>query len=97
LGPRCFLSGSLDVRVNVHSQKGFFRYISSKQMTRENVGPLLNEMAALVREDTEKAELLNAFFVSIFTAKAGPQESQALGEERKPTERMTFPWSRRTV
>ncbi|GAB0206830.1 hypothetical protein GRJ2_003148600 [Grus japonensis] len=59
-------------------KKGFFKYISSKRKTRENVGPLLNEVGALVMEDTEKAELLNAFFASVFTAKVDPQESQAL-------------------
>ncbi|GAB0199208.1 mitochondrial enolase superfamily member 1 [Grus japonensis] len=63
----------MDVKDN---KKGFFKYISSKRKTRENVGPLLNEVGALVMEDTEKAELLNAFFASVFTAKAGPQESQ---------------------
>jgi len=42
------------------------------------VGPLLNKVGVLVTEDAEKAELLNAFFASIFGAKAGPQESQAL-------------------
>ena len=42
------------------------------------MGPLLNEVGALVMEDTEKAELLNACFASVFSAKAGPQESQAL-------------------
>jgi len=42
------------------------------------VGVLLNEVGDLVREDTEKAELLNAFFASVFSAKASPQESQAL-------------------
>ncbi|GAB0207863.1 hypothetical protein GRJ2_003252000 [Grus japonensis] len=64
-----------DVKDN---KKGFFKYISSKRKTRENVGLLLNEVGALVTEDTEKAELLNAFFASVFTAKVGPQESQTL-------------------
>jgi len=42
------------------------------------VGPLLNKAGVLVTEDAETAELLNAFFASVFSAKAGPQESQAL-------------------
>ncbi|GAB0202578.1 mitochondrial enolase superfamily member 1 [Grus japonensis] len=64
-----------DVKDN---KKGFFKYISSKRKTKENVGLLLNEVGALVMEDTEKAELLNAFFALVFTAKAGPQETQTL-------------------
>jgi len=59
-------------------KKGFFNYISSKQKTSQNVGLLLNEVGALVMEDAEKAEILNAFFASVFTAKAGPQASQSL-------------------
>jgi len=61
-----------------NNKKGFFNYISSKQKTRDNVGPLLNEAGVLVMEDAEKAELLNAFFALVFSAKASPQESQAL-------------------
>ncbi|PKU31506.1 rna-directed dna polymerase from mobile element jockey-like [Limosa lapponica baueri] len=56
----------------------FFKYISSKRKTRENVGPLLNEVGALVTENAEKAE----FFALIFTAKAVPQEPQTLEVER---------------
>jgi len=58
-------------------KKRFFKYISSKRKTRDNVGPLLNEVGVLVMEDTEKEELLNACFSSVFTDKDGPQESQS--------------------
>jgi len=51
--------------------------IFSKRKARNNVGLLLNEAGVLVTEDAEKAELLNAFFSSVFSAKTGPQESQA--------------------
>ncbi|PKU40159.1 rna-directed dna polymerase from mobile element jockey-like [Limosa lapponica baueri] len=50
------------------NKKCFLKYISSKRKTRENVDPLLNEVGALVMEDAEKVELLNAFFPSVFTA-----------------------------
>ncbi|PKU34197.1 rna-directed dna polymerase from mobile element jockey-like [Limosa lapponica baueri] len=69
------LNRARDIKDN---KKGFFKCISRKRKTRENVGPLLNEVGALVTEDAEKAELLNAFFASVFTPKAGPQEPQTL-------------------
>ncbi|PKU47486.1 rna-directed dna polymerase from mobile element jockey-like [Limosa lapponica baueri] len=65
------------------NKKGFFKYISSKRKTRENVGPLLNELGAQVTEDAEKAELLNAFFASVFPAKASPQKPQTLEVREK--------------
>lgn len=40
-------------------------------------------------EDTEKTELLNAFFVSVFVANAGPQESQTL-KARNSGEKANF-------
>jgi len=58
---------------DLRNKKGFFNYISRKQKARDNVGPLLNEAGVLMTEDAEKAELLNAFFTSVFSTKAGPQ------------------------
>ncbi|GAB0177485.1 mitochondrial enolase superfamily member 1 [Grus japonensis] len=69
-----------DVKDN---KKGFFKYISSKRKPRGNVCLLLNEVGALVTEDTEKVELLNAAFASVVTAKAGPQETQTPEVEEK--------------
>ncbi|KAG6923734.1 hypothetical protein G0U57_019529, partial [Chelydra serpentina] len=59
-----------DVRSN---KKGFFRYVSKKKKVKESVGPLLNEGGNLVREDVEKASVLNAFFASVFTDKVSSQ------------------------
>ncbi|KGL75094.1 hypothetical protein N309_08010, partial [Tinamus guttatus] len=50
-----------------NNKKNFFKYINSKRKIRENVGPLVNGMRTLVTNNTEKAELLNAFFASVFT------------------------------
>ncbi|GAB0175874.1 mitochondrial enolase superfamily member 1 [Grus japonensis] len=55
-----------DVKDN---KKSFYRYVSDKRRTRENVGPLRNETGALVTQDMEKAEVLNDFFASVFTGK----------------------------
>ncbi|KAK4832124.1 hypothetical protein QYF61_020801 [Mycteria americana] len=64
-------------------KKGFHKYIHNKRKTRENVGPSVNGMGDLVMQDMEKAELLNAFFASVFTSKTGIQEFQQLREAPK--------------
>ncbi|GAB0188274.1 mitochondrial enolase superfamily member 1 [Grus japonensis] len=51
-------------------KKSFYRYVSDKRRTRENVGPLWNETGDLVTQDMEKAEVLNDFFASVFTGKS---------------------------
>jgi len=51
------------------------------------VGLLLNEVGVLMTEDTEKAELLNASFASVLSAKASPQESQVLEVSKESLQR----------
>ncbi|GAB0185560.1 mitochondrial enolase superfamily member 1 [Grus japonensis] len=60
------ISLARDVKDN---KKSFYRYVSDKRRTRENVGPLRNETGDLVTQDMEKAEVLNDFFASVFTGK----------------------------
>ncbi|GAB0177934.1 hypothetical protein GRJ2_000258700 [Grus japonensis] len=60
------ISLARDVKDN---KKSFYRYVSDKRRTRENMGPLWNEMGDPVTQDMEKAEVLNDFFASVFTGK----------------------------
>jgi len=60
------------------NKKGFFKYVNSKRKTRDNVGPLLNEGGVLVMGDAEKAEILNAFFASVFASRTLPRDSSPL-------------------
>ncbi|GAB0180188.1 mitochondrial enolase superfamily member 1 [Grus japonensis] len=62
-----------DVKGN---KKSFYRYISDKKKTRENVGPLWKEMGDLVTQDIEKAEVLNDVFASVFTSKSSSHTAQ---------------------
>jgi len=58
------------------NKKGFCKFTGDKRKTRESVGPLVNEAQDLVKEDLEKAGVLKAFFVLVFTSKTDLQESQ---------------------
>lgn len=46
--------------------RGFCKYVNSKKKTRDKAGPPLRAQA-FVKKDTEKAEVLNAVFSSVFT------------------------------
>jgi len=54
-------------------KKGFFRYINNNQKQNENIGLLLNRRGELVTNNTEKAEVLNTSFTSVFTCTVGFQ------------------------
>ncbi|KAK4815363.1 hypothetical protein QYF61_001351 [Mycteria americana] len=52
------------------SKKYFFKYISSKRTAKENLQPLVDRGGNTVTKDEEEAEVLNAFFASVFNSRA---------------------------
>ncbi|PKU30798.1 hypothetical protein llap_18899 [Limosa lapponica baueri] len=58
------------------SKKTFYRYVRDKGKTKEDVGLLREETGYLVTQNTEKAELLNDFFASLFTGKGSNHTAQ---------------------
>lgn len=63
---------------NVKGNEDFYRHMDSKRKTMENVRHLLNGAKGLETKDTEKAKMLNAFFVLVFTGEVYLQECQVL-------------------
>ena len=73
------------------NKKLFYKYINSKRKTRENLHSLLDEAGNVITEDKEKADVLNAFFTSVFKSQTSyPQVSPLsdlaalAGEQTKP-------------
>lgn len=49
----------------------FLIYVNSKRSTKENASLLLDKVNHLTDSDVDKAEMLNAFFTSVFNADDG--------------------------
>jgi len=52
-------------------QKCFYKYINNKKKAKESLHPLLDARANIATKDEEKAEILYAFFTSIFNSQTG--------------------------
>ena len=49
------------------NKKCFYKYIDGKRKAKENLHSLLDTRGNMTTVDKEKAEVLNAFFASVFT------------------------------
>ncbi|GAB0177945.1 mitochondrial enolase superfamily member 1 [Grus japonensis] len=58
------------------NKKSFYRYVSDKRKMMENVGLLWKETGDLVTQYMEKAEVVNEFFVLVFTSKCSSHTTQ---------------------
>ncbi|KAK4821235.1 hypothetical protein QYF61_016534 [Mycteria americana] len=50
------------------NEKYFYKYLSNKRRAKENLHPLLDAGGKIVTKDEEKAEVLHAFFASVFNS-----------------------------
>ena len=50
-----------------HDSKSFYAYIRSKQRSKTKIGPLKDSTGTIVTNDKQTADLLNKYFVSVFT------------------------------
>jgi len=53
----------------------FYKYISNKKRANESLHPLFDTRGNIVNKDEEKAEVLHAFFASVFNSQTGYSQS----------------------
>ncbi|KFV20591.1 hypothetical protein N340_07832, partial [Tauraco erythrolophus] len=58
------------------NKKNFYRYVSDKKRSREDIGPLRKETGDLATRDIEEAEVLNDFFASVLNGKSSSSMAQ---------------------
>ncbi|KFV20185.1 hypothetical protein N340_14281, partial [Tauraco erythrolophus] len=73
------------------NKKNFYRYVSDKKRSRENVGPLQKETGDLATWDMEKAEVLNDFFALVFTGKSSSCTAQVTEGKGRDCENLEPP------
>jgi len=73
------------------NKKSFYKYINNKKRAKESLHPLLDARGNIATKDEKKAEILNAFFTSVFNSQTGySEDSQPTvledreGEQNKP-------------
>ena len=75
----CKLEREFDIKlaedVKSHS-KTFWKYGNDNLKTRDKANDLLKEDGSLIKNDNEKAEVLNIFFKSVFTVEDTSQQTQ---------------------
>lgn len=79
----------IDVKGN---KKNFYRYISCKRKTREDVGPLLSEAGSLTAKDMEQDEVLNALFASSLLVRLTFRSLRHVRKNRKSGARKACHW-----